>query len=276
MAASLTEAEKAQLEQTIEMFEVITQTQPQDYQSLEILKEAYFKLGQDDHVLDTSKRIAEAYVQLGQLSSAILEYESIIQRYPDDPDVLKALEDIENRATGLGSPQEEEEVVAPVTSSPKVSPGQQRSSDIDDGRASMEKIFVGGRLMSSTDFGLYWSTPDANPISASEPFIQILEDKGLVPLSKSISVLCERARMGYLPIGKYDVDLDLARGFPKETCMRWCVLPFDRMSKSILVATANPFNLTAVQQLEDAIDSRLIFYMVPPVDLMAAIKNVYR
>jgi len=74
MVGSLTSSEEAQLAQTIEMFEVITQTQPQDYQSLEILKEAYFKLGREQDVISTSKRIAQAYVTMGQLSSAILEY----------------------------------------------------------------------------------------------------------------------------------------------------------------------------------------------------------
>src|SRR5678809_987504 len=91
MASTMTQSEEAQLAQTIEMFEVITQSQPDDYQSLEILKEAYSKLGRDKEVVDTSKRIAEAYVQMGQLSSAILEYETILQRFPDDPDVQKAV-----------------------------------------------------------------------------------------------------------------------------------------------------------------------------------------
>src|SRR5690349_5942735 len=103
MSATLSPNEEAQLAQTIEMFEVITQSQPQDYQSLEILKEAYSKLGRAQDVVITSKRIAQAYVQLGQLSSAILEYESILQRFPDDKDVQKALTDIENRANSLGS-----------------------------------------------------------------------------------------------------------------------------------------------------------------------------
>jgi hypothetical protein len=44
----------------------------------------------------------------------------------------------------------------------------------------------------------------------------------------------------------------LARGFPAEVCRRWCVLPFDRMSKSILVATANPFNQQAAKELAEA------------------------
>src|SRR6266446_6961083 len=103
MTASLTSNEEAQLAQTIEMFEVITQSQPQDYQSLEILKEAYAKLGRDSDVVNTSKRIAHAYVLMGQLSSAILEYESVLQRYPDDADALVALGEIESKANSLNS-----------------------------------------------------------------------------------------------------------------------------------------------------------------------------
>src|SRR4051795_2784723 len=101
MASTLTTSEEAQLEQTIEMFEVITQSQPHDYQSLEILKEAYSKLGREQEAVGTSKRIAEAYVQMGQLSSAILEYETILQRYPDDPDVQAALKAIESKASNF-------------------------------------------------------------------------------------------------------------------------------------------------------------------------------
>src|SRR6059058_5501788 len=101
MPSTLNASEEAQLAQTIEMFEVITQSQPHDYQSLEILKEAYSKLGREQEAIATSKRIAEAYVQMGQLSSAILEYETILQRFPDDPDVQTALKQIESKANNF-------------------------------------------------------------------------------------------------------------------------------------------------------------------------------
>src|SRR5881227_82926 len=101
MSSTLSPSEEAQLGQTIEMFEVITQSQPQDYQSLEILKEAYFKLGRQKDVIHTSKRIAQAYEQMGQLSSAILEYETILQRFPEDPDVQAALKQIESKANSF-------------------------------------------------------------------------------------------------------------------------------------------------------------------------------
>src|ERR1700691_5914735 len=101
MAAStaLSPGEEAQLQQTIEMFEVIVQSQPSDTQSLEILKEAYSKLNREEELVITSKRIAQAYLQQGQLSSAILEYETVLQRRPEDKDVRAALKGIEDKAS---------------------------------------------------------------------------------------------------------------------------------------------------------------------------------
>ena len=97
MTASLPAEEEALAIQTIEMFEVVTQSNPLDSESLEILKEAYFKLNRQKEAVATAKRIADAYVQTGKLSSAILEYESILQSAPEDPEVRNALASIENR-----------------------------------------------------------------------------------------------------------------------------------------------------------------------------------
>src|SRR5258708_36544585 len=123
MATTLNSSEEAQLTQTIEMFEVIVQAQPQDYQSLEILKEAYSKLGREKDVVGTSKRIAQAYVQMGQLSSAILEYETILQRYPNDPDIQAALKQIETSANNFRmEPVPAEQAPPPSSAKPATAP----------------------------------------------------------------------------------------------------------------------------------------------------------
>jgi hypothetical protein len=72
------------------------------------------------------------------------------------------------------------------------------------------------------------------------------------------------------------VDVDFARSFPRELCMRWCVLPFDKMSKSVLVATTNPFNKQAARDLENHTKSRVIWYMAPPVELTKTLKRIFR
>ncbi len=285
MTTTLNAGEESQLLQTIEMFEVITQSQPQDYQSLEILKEAYLKLNREDDVVNTARRIAEAYVHLGQLSSAILEYESILQRRPDDASVLAALGDIESKAGSLSGDLptvemiEPSERVVPTEASVKGKPvNKPVATDLDDGRATMHKIFVDSKLISQGDFDLCWQTPNLHlpPGKPLDPFIQLLADKTIVVIDKSLKLLSEKARLSYLPLDKYDADLDLARTFPMETCQRWCVLPFDKMSKSILVATANPFNRQAAKELEAATQARILWYLAPPIDIAKWLKRAFR
>ncbi len=269
--------------QTIEMFEVITQSQPQDYQSLEILKEAYAKLGREKDAINTSKRIAEAYVQMGQLSSAILEYETILQRCPDDPDVQAALQRIESKATNFPveqAPPVEIAPAKPTSGSAKIVKPVQRAapSDYEDGRRMMHKIFVDTKIITAGDFDLCWVKQDLSvpPNGVVDPFIQILSDKGILPLEKSIKVVCDHSRLAYIPMQSYDIDIDLARSFPAETCQRWCIMPFDRMSKCILVATTNPFNQQAAKELSEATPNRLLWYIVSPSELVKTLRKAFR
>ena len=283
-AAALGQSEIAQLMQTIEMFEVITQSQPQDYQSLEILKEAYSKLDREKEVVATAKRIAQAYVQLGQLSSAILEYETILQRYPDDPDVQVALRQIEAKATSFAAePTLAHEPAMPAK--PTAPAADQRKAaervvpaSVEDGRPAMYKVFVDTKAITAGDFDLCWHTVDlsAPPNGVIEPFIQLLADKAILPVDKSLRLLADRTRLGYLPLEKYDPDLDLTRTFPAGTCQRWCVLPFDRMSKSVLVATANPFNQQAAKELAAVTPHRLLWYLAPPVEIVKNLRKAFR
>ena len=293
MATILNEGEIAQLTQTIEMFEVITHSQPQDYQSLEILKEAYSKLGRDGDVISTSKRIAQAYVQMGQLSSAILEYETVLQRFPDDPDVKTALAEIESRASSFAvEPLDSMPELPASTPAPEAASAPSRGAatasikprkvvpvgDIDDGREAMKKLFVGGKHITAADFDLCWNTPDAmtSPGDVIDPFIQLLSDKSIYPIEKSLRVLVDKCRLGLIPLERYDMDMELCRAFPGDVCRRWCVLPFDRMSKSVLVATANPYNVQAAKELSEATHSRILWYAAAPVEIVKNLRKAFR
>src|SRR5271165_4103347 len=262
MSATLTASEEAQLSQTIEMFEVITQSQPQDYQSLEILKEAYSKLGRQKDVIGTSKRIAQAYVQMGQLSSAILEYETVLQRFPNDADVQAALKEIESKANTFpldapADPTAKKSGDTITITKPAVS-GKAAHPELEDGQRMMHKLFVETKVISQRDFDLCWPSASVQPAPGTviEPFIQVLADKGILQVEKALKLLSDKSRFAYLPLHLYDIDIDLARAFPAATCQRWCVLPFDRMSKSVLVATANPFNQQAARELAAASGQR--------------------
>lgn len=282
-ATTLNSGEAAQLQQTIEMFEVIVQSQPSDTQSLEILKEAYSKLGREDDVVNTSKRIAQAYLQQGQLSSAILEYETVLQRRPDDNDVREALKQIESRASGAVAQPTSEAATSSATSDTlilrrKAHVSNEPPGEVDDGRKMLYKIFVDSKLITAGDFDLCWRNVDLNspPMDAVEPFIQTLHEKGVFLIEKSLRLLSDKSRTAFLPLERYEIDMELARGFPSDVCRRWCVLPFDRMSKSILIATANPFNQQAAKELSAATTHRLLWYLASPNDLILNLRKAFR
>src|SRR2546421_7943960 len=92
------------------MFEAITQTQPDDYQSLEILKEAYQKVGRHEDSLRVSRRLAEAYFNAGSYTLALQECEVLLLKDPNAPDILAMLGEIETRLQASG------EVIANVKS----------------------------------------------------------------------------------------------------------------------------------------------------------------
>jgi tetratricopeptide (TPR) repeat protein len=281
--ATLNASEEAQLRQTIEMFEVIVQSQPNDCQSLEILKEAYTKLAREEDVVSTSKRIAQAYMQMGQLSSAILEYETVLQRRPNDTDVQAALKQIQDKTNNVAIQQitgmePAATMPSPDTMGLKEKTRAQVATEVDDGRKAMRKVFVEDRVINAGDFDLCWRSPDlmVSPPDVVEPFIHTLSEKGILPTEKSLKFLSDKTRLAFLPLDKYEVDTELARSFPMAVCRRWCVLPFDRMSKAILVATANPFNQQAATELAGATPNRLLWYLASPFELMKHIRGAFR
>lgn len=276
-----TAEDESQLQQTIEMFEVIVQSQPNDCQSLEILKEAYKKLGREDDVICTSKRIAQAYMQSGQLSSAILEFETVLQQRPNDPDVLSALKSIQETAGDMAvQPIDgfEPAALTPVSPAAKPETKSKPTQQVQDGRDTMRKLFVDGKLISAGDFDLCWRSManEATIQDVAEPFIHTLSARGIFPLERSLKLLSDKSRLGFLPLDRYDIDIDLTRGFPAEVCRRWCVLPFDRMSKAIMVATANPFNQQAVKDLADVTSFRILWYLSAPNELLANVRKAFR
>jgi hypothetical protein len=205
-----------------------------------------------------------------------------LQRRPDDAEVQAALKEIESRAGNAGMESAGVEPAA-LTPQPSDTPGTRKkarveTAELDDGRKTMHKVFVESKVISVGDFDLCWRTPDltAALTDVGEPFIQILHDKGILLVDKSLKLLSDKSRMAYLPLEKYDVDIDLTRGFPAEICRRWCVLPFDRMSKAILVATVNPFNQQAAKELAETTSHRLVWYLAPPADLIQNIRKAFR
>src|SRR5689334_7369917 len=101
-APNVSPEEQEQLLQTIEMFEVIVQANPLDTQSIEILRDAYSRLGMAKQTVAMSRQLAKTYTELKQYTAAIQEYEVVLKHEPDNVEVIAAMGEVEEKMHKAG------------------------------------------------------------------------------------------------------------------------------------------------------------------------------
>ena len=291
--ASISEDEIQQLLRTVEMFEAITESQPEDYQSWEILKEAYNKLGRREDSLRASKKLAQAHITLGQISQAILEYEGILEEYPAEPEVVAALADLETKTSQLsnvrqpsGAPLLREDskptplaptlaagAAAPLTSFPA-------SLKSENGDQAMADLLIAEKVVTPQAVEPLLKRLAATRSVESEngqspTLVQLLADEQIAKLDEIVSVLVDRSGLPYLPLANYDVDRDAACLLPREYCFANCVVPFDVISRSALIATINPFDTSMRAQVEGMLPYNVFWYVASPLDIYMALRRAH-
>ena len=78
----------------------------------------------------------------------------------------------------------------------------------------MHKIFVESKAISARDFDAVLAGAEfehAPPAKTVDPFIEVLAQKQVMPLDKSLRLLADRSRLPYIPLDRYELDMDLAR-----------------------------------------------------------------
>ena len=275
---TLSEEERSQILQTIEMFEVITQTQHEDYQSLEILKVAYHKLGKAEEALRTSRRLAEAYFNVGSFSLAMQECEAILTVEPSALEIVAMLGEIETRLQQAGQISEEAAHNALVAYS--VATPSARSGLLEIGGRSRSTGRVGKRIslqnpeQGNDQLGKFLVLQQLFPedemsvaLEAVKDANKAMNDRTLATslvgwlcqdndekMEAVLSALIDRTKFAYMPLEYYDIDRQVVRMLPDELTIKRLFVPFDLISRTIMVAVCNPFDAEAREAVQQSLD----------------------
>jgi tetratricopeptide (TPR) repeat protein len=297
---TLSEEEHSQIVQTIEMFEVILQTQPDDYQSLEILKEAYQKVGRSTDSLKTSRRLAEAYFNSGSYTLAMQECEVILLKEPNAPEILAMLGDIETRlqaaghqiATGgsknglIATPSANgvnglTQVAAHDGSLVDLQTGRHSQNLQDRGDEHLAKFLVMQQLCSEDEVATAMETVrQLNKNLTGQALAASLLDKichqDTDKLDAAMSGLIDRTKFAYVPIEYYDIDRQIPRMLPNNLTLGRLFLPFDLISRTIMIACCNPFDAAGRDAVQQSLDYTVTWYLARPSAILKALQDVYR
>ncbi|MDP9005177.1 MAG: hypothetical protein M3N12_10370 [Verrucomicrobiota bacterium] len=282
------------------MFEVITQTQPDDYQSLEILKEAYQKVGRTEDSLKTSRRLAEAYFNVGSYTLAMQECEVILLREPNAPEILAMLGDIETRLQAAGhtiaTTGSKNGLIATVGDNGvsgltlndskdsglmDLAQGRGGQSAHDRGDEHLAKFLVMQQLFTEDLVTkALETTKHLNKDLSGQALGASLLDKicrqDTDKLDLVLSGLIDRTKFAYVPLEYYDVDRQIARMLPDNLTLGRLFVPFDLISRTIMVACCNPFDATGREAVQQSLDYTVTWYLARPGAIIKTLQDIYR
>ncbi len=297
---TLSEEERSQILQTIEMFEVITQTQHDDYQSLEILKVAYQKLGKTEEALRVSRRLAEAYFSIGSFSLAMQECDAVLAVEPDAPEIVAMLGEIENRLQQAGQTREKAgalnalvENYTPATPSASSglleiggrNAGQVRKQpllqDAEQGNDQLAKFLVLQQMFSEDEVSAaVEAVKEANKAMTGQMLASSLLERlcqgNNEKMEAVLSALIDRTKFAYVPLEYYDIDRQVVRMLPNELTINRLFVPFDLISRTIMVAVCNPFDAEAREAVQQSLDFTVTWYLAKPAVIIKTLQEIYK
>ena len=299
---TLSEEERSQILQTIEMFEVITQTQHDDYQSLEILKVAYQKLGKTEEALRVSRRLAEAYFNAGSFSLAMQECEAVLAIEPNAPEIVAMLGEIENRLQQAGQPRQgsgthealgttpDDPAEAPAVSSGLLeiggrNPGHVRKEpllrDADQGNDQLAKFLVLQQMFPEDEVNAALElVREANKAIIGQMLASSLLERlcqgNNEKLEHVLSALIDRTKFAYVPLEYSDIARQVVRMLPDDLTINRLFVPFDLISRTIMVAVCNPFDAEAREAVQQSLDYTVTWYLAKPAVIIKTLQDIYK
>jgi len=278
------------------MFEAITQTQPDDYQSLDILKEAYQKIGKHEEALRVSRRLAEAYFGAGSYTMAMQECEAILVKEPNAPDLLAMLGEIETRLqasgkaianaaggnnglTEVGTGGDTEGSLIDIAS--RMVGAAKHANLADRGDDHLAKFLIVQQLFSEEEVSAaLMSVQQFNKdLSGQGLAVSLLDHlcKDNIPrLEAVISALIDRTKFAYVPLEYYDLDRQIAPMLPEYLTLGRMFVPFDLVSRTMMVACCNPFDAAGREAVQQSVDYTVMWYLARPGALIRSLQSIYR
>jgi tetratricopeptide (TPR) repeat protein len=300
-AQSVTNEELDQILQTIEMFEVILQSNAEDCQSMEILKEAYWKLNRQADALAITRKLADTYHSLGQYSSALLEYEGILQKDPNNKDVMAMLSEVEAKLHSVNGKAPEKSnssdlpismdfgsIVAEdptlITTSATIKPEGGPSGEIkleSDGNEALAKFLIQHRLAPEETVKtcldrVVKMNKTAGAGALAHSLIDEISRTGMTSLESLLCGILDRSKFAYIPLECYEVDRQVVKMLPESLSLSRMIVPFDLISRTIMIATANPFDAQGKEAVQQLLDYNIQWHVASPAAISRVLREAYR
>lgn len=79
----------------------------------------------------------------------------------------------------------------------------------------------------------------------------------------------------YLPLMNYEIDKEVLNTVPEKLCREFCLIPVDKIGKSLTLAMANPLNSKAIEDVELLTGCSVQIFVSITTDINQSIDKYY-
>jgi hypothetical protein len=91
-----------------------------------------------------------------------------------------------------------------------------------------------------------------------------------------LSALIDRTKFAYVPLEYYDTDRQIAPMLPEYLTLGRLFVPFDLVSRTIMVACCNPFDSAGRDAVQQSVDYTVSWYLARPTAIAQTLRSIYR
>jgi hypothetical protein len=95
-------------------------------------------------------------------------------------------------------------------------------------------------------------------------------------LEAVLSALIDRTKFAYVPLEYYDTDRQIAPMLPDYLTVGRLFVPFDLVSRTMMVACCNPFDSTGREAVQQSVDYTVTWYLAKPSAIVKSLQSIYR
>jgi hypothetical protein len=95
-------------------------------------------------------------------------------------------------------------------------------------------------------------------------------------LEAVLSALIDRTKFAFVPLEYYDTDRQIAPMLPEYLTLGRLFVPFDLVSRTIMVACCNPFDSAGRDAVQQSVDYTVSWYLARPSSIAQTLRSIYR
>jgi len=95
-------------------------------------------------------------------------------------------------------------------------------------------------------------------------------------LESVLSALIDRTKFAFVPLEYYDTDRQIAPMLPEYLTLGRLFVPFDLVSRTIMVACCNPFDSAGRDAVQQSVDYTVSWYLARPSSIVQTLRAIYR